>query len=197
MYIHVIYHTVLHADFMYFNVLCHRWRITYVQSIKNQYLQFRWYIYPMRVWLPDASVYVLSVWDLVSKFSSIGLDMMVHIILQRVYFIDNLSNIRYSDWICACKLEYKPSLKICRLSHTIKHTELYKKAEYFAWWVIHVYLEICVDASGYNFRCYISLTSKREKNTKCCQTERPRGADFKSIFAKTCVQGFGQYLSMI
>ena len=33
MYIYVIYHVVLHADFMYFYSLCQKWRIKHVQSI--------------------------------------------------------------------------------------------------------------------------------------------------------------------
>ena len=32
MYIYEIYHVVLHADFMYFYVLCQKWRIKHVQS---------------------------------------------------------------------------------------------------------------------------------------------------------------------
>ena len=31
MYIYEIYHVVLHADFMYFYVLCQKWRIKHVQ----------------------------------------------------------------------------------------------------------------------------------------------------------------------
>ena len=33
MYIYEIYHVVLHADFMYFYVLCQKWRIKHVQSM--------------------------------------------------------------------------------------------------------------------------------------------------------------------
>ena len=33
MYIYEIYHVVLHADFIYFYVLCQKWRIKHVQSV--------------------------------------------------------------------------------------------------------------------------------------------------------------------
>ena len=36
MYIYEIYHVVLHADFMYFYVLCLKWRIKHVQSLKQR-----------------------------------------------------------------------------------------------------------------------------------------------------------------
>ena len=38
MYIYEIYHVVLHADFMYFYVLCQKWRIKHVQSFKKGYV---------------------------------------------------------------------------------------------------------------------------------------------------------------